>query len=114
MVTYKCPCCGHVGDKPILFSITRQRVFAYIWDNPGCTVPEIKHGLRAKAKVSIVANYVKYIEKRLRATTNLRLDRKPIPRKGSGARLHALKIINYKPPIGVTGATTEGPEHGTV
>jgi DNA-binding winged helix-turn-helix (wHTH) protein len=46
MVTI-CRYCGATTDCPQLFTLAAQRIFQFIWENPGSTVNEIISGLYA-------------------------------------------------------------------
>ena len=52
---HTCRYCGAHTNIPQLFKGTSQRVFAYIWNNPDCTVKEIQAALftkRSKANIA--------------------------------------------------------------
>lgn len=65
-----CPHCGSITEHPMLFSITVQRLFNYIWDNPGQTVKEIQVGVYGTdVKSNVVPVHMSRIRKTLASTT---------------------------------------------
>src|SRR5258706_5796745 len=103
-----CPYCGHEIDKPVLFSRTRQRIFAYIWDNPNTTAEEIHEAIYGN-------------KPRHRYTVTVHVNRIAIRLRDHGYRIvrtgdHRYKII--KPQvvriIDNESQPTEGKQDGTV
>lgn len=66
----KCPHCGSKTERPIFFSLTTQRIFDFIWNNPNCSKLEIEQAIYGKVLVSNVVNvHISKIRNRLRDTT---------------------------------------------
>jgi hypothetical protein len=45
MIGHRCRYCGSHVDIPQYFSPAQQRVFEFIWRNPGCTIKDIQMGV---------------------------------------------------------------------
>lgn len=71
----KCPHCGQPTTRPQLFSITRQRIFNFIWDNPSCTQRQIEMGVYGRIlprRSNVIAVHLSHIRRDL-TNTNYRL-----------------------------------------
>lgn len=47
-----CPYCGQLTDRPALFSMTKQKIFNYIWDNPLCSKEDIEIAVYGRPQLS--------------------------------------------------------------
>ena len=69
MVANLCPHCGQPTSIPMLFSITTQRVFNYIWHNPNCASTEIQDAIWGITNnKALVAAHIKHIRRGLTGT----------------------------------------------
>jgi hypothetical protein len=92
-----CPHCGAETDRPQLFSISRQRIFNYIWDNPTCTREEVERGIYGAvlgSKSNVVAVHISNIRKQLE-TSKYRLIT-----RSTGRRISTYKIVMLAPTVG--------------
>jgi hypothetical protein len=91
----RCRYCGQETDRPVIFSLSVQRIMNYIWDNPGCTTPEIRMALYGKhTPLGLINVQICKMRKGLTAT-DFRLVTKPHPDPASFGFL-VRRIMTYK------------------
>ncbi len=92
-ISYICPHCGHQSERPFLFSLTRQRIFSYIWDNPGCSTQDIGMAIYNTPDPggNIIAVHLAQIRRTL-SLTEFRMARQQI----GNSRRYTYKIV-YRP-----------------
>lgn len=114
MVEYRCYCCGQSTDRPIIFTAAIQRVFNYVWDNPGCSTQEISDYIQAVPGNNHVQVHLTAVRRGL-AGTDYRLKATPHPDPLSFGpkvrRMMTYKITEVHPHRGYT--TSEGIPNGT-
>lgn len=65
----KCPCCGSILLRPVLFALCPQRIFNYIWDNPGCTKLDLEKAIYGRELLSnVVFVHISKMRNRLHDT----------------------------------------------
>lgn len=103
MVGHHCPFCGSLTDRPVIFSSLKQRIFTYIWDNPGCTQKEIERAVynRKPINTNTMSVHLSKIRTRLLFTA-YQLISVPVAQSGLTGRVVGYKIT-YKPKISTKG-----------
>lgn len=110
MVRHACPYCGRYGDKPILFTRIKQRVFAYIWDNPGCTADDIQNDVLKRRTKSNVSIHLGHIRKCLEGTPYRMVRIIMGGDRRMGKPPYHYKIVHHRGGV----QNIKGPENGTV
>jgi hypothetical protein len=54
MVGHRCRYCGNPIEIPQYFSPAQQRVFEFIWKNPGCTIKDMMIGVYGRELITNV------------------------------------------------------------
>lgn len=106
MVAHHCPFCGSMTDRPVIFAAMKQRIFTYIWDNPGSTQEQIMmavYGHRRPISSNAMSVHISKIRKALTKTA-YQMITIPVRREGFHGRVVGYKIT-YKPKVESNGTT---------